>query len=44
MAKLATMHELQTIYSLEDMHLLIEIITVDHYNRRMAQKAAERGR
>jgi hypothetical protein len=41
---LATMHELQTIYSLEDMHLLIEVITVEHHNRRLAQKAAERGR
>lgn len=33
-AKLATLHELQTVYSLEDALDLIEILSVDNYNQR----------
>lgn len=31
-AKLATLHELQTIYTLEDAYRLDEILLVDNYN------------
>lgn len=36
--KMATLYELQTVYSLEDALDLIEIMSVDHYNQRKAQK------
>ena len=32
--KLATLHELETVYSLEDAHTLLEIIEIDAANRR----------
>lgn len=38
----ATLHELQTIYGLEDMYDLLEIAQVDAYNEGVARKAAER--
>jgi len=38
-ARLATLHELQTIYSLEDAHNLAEIVMVSAENERRAHKA-----
>lgn len=35
--KLATLHEVQTIYSLEDVYDLMEIANVDAYNRYLLQ-------
>ena len=40
-AKLATLHELQTVYGLEDVYDLLEIAQVDAYNERLAHKAAQ---
>ena len=37
-AKLATLHELQTIYNLEDLYDLLELAAVDSYNRGVLQK------
>jgi hypothetical protein len=37
-SRLATLHELDTVYGTEDMYALIEIITVDAHNQRVAQK------
>ena len=36
--KLATLQELQTIYSLEDAYDMLEIIAVDNHNEAMAYK------
>lgn len=36
--KMATLNDLQTVYSLEDAYLLYEIITVDNYNERISRK------
>lgn len=33
--KLATLHELDTVYSAEDAYLLLEVLTVDAHNRRV---------
>ena len=33
-AKLATLHELDSVYSVEDAYLLLEVMTVDAHNRR----------
>lgn len=41
--KLATLHQLQTVYSLEDALNLLEIITVQNYNDWAAGEAAKRG-
>lgn len=41
-SKLATLNELQTIYGIEDLYLLIEIVAVDNYNDYLInQKHAE---
>lgn len=32
-SKLATLHELDTVYSVEDVWTLLEVITVDSHNR-----------
>lgn len=32
-ARLATLHELQTVYGSEDLYNLLEILAVDSYNR-----------
>lgn len=37
----ATLHELQTIYSEEDLYDLLEIIVVDAHNQRTLNKRAE---
>lgn len=34
----ATLHELQTVYGVEDCYNLAEIICVDNHNRRQAAK------
>lgn len=36
--KMATLHELQTIYGSEDAHDLLEIIAVNNYNRTLLNK------
>ncbi len=33
--KMATLNELQTVYSLEDAYLIYEILTVNSYNERI---------
>lgn len=38
---LATLHELGTVYSVEDAHDLLEIATVDGHNRRVLRKQEE---
>ena len=35
--KMATLHELDTVYSVQDMWWLIEIMTVDNTNRAIAE-------
>lgn len=39
--RLATLHELQTVYSIEDLFSLIEILAVDSANEARIRKAAE---
>lgn len=39
----ATLHELDTVYGVQDLHDLIEIIAVDNLNERIAYDEAERG-
>jgi len=34
----ATLHELQTVYSLEDAYDMLEVIRVDNHNERVAAK------
>lgn len=36
--RLATLAELQTVYGLEDMYLLLEIIQIDRHNERVAMQ------
>jgi len=43
-AKLATLHELDTVYSLEDLWTMFEINAVAQYNEHMAMKRANKGR
>jgi hypothetical protein len=40
-SKLATLHELQTVYGVEDLYNLLEIVAVDNYNQMLASKAEE---
>ena len=35
--KLATMHDLDTVYGVEDMYDLLEIAIVDNYNKAISQ-------
>ena len=42
-SRLATLHELQTVYGAEDMYRMIEVAVVDAHNRNVMSKAAERG-
>jgi hypothetical protein len=39
----ATIHECETIYSVEDIYLMLEVIAVDSHNRYMAEEWARRG-
>lgn len=40
-SKLATLYELDSVYGVEDMWRLLEIITVDNYNKMVINKAQE---
>ena len=40
-SKLATLHELQTVYGTEDLYNLLEIVAVDNYNQMLASKREE---
>jgi len=40
-SKLATLYELDTVYGTEDLWRLLEIITVDNYNRMVVNKSQE---
>lgn len=40
-SKLATLHELQTVYGVEDLYNLLEIVAVDNYNQMLASKREE---
>lgn len=40
-ARLATLHELQTVYGVADLYMLAEIIEVDAFNERVGQRFAE---
>ena len=40
-AKMATLHELNTIYGIEDLHDLLEILSVDRINEAKMTKWAE---
>jgi hypothetical protein len=42
-ARLATLHELQTIYGLEDLYDLLEIVLVDAHNARVVDEANRPG-
>jgi len=37
------MHELQTVYSLEDVYNFLEILSVDSHNERMLIRRAQNG-
>lgn len=37
-SRLATLHELETVYGLEDMYDLLEVVEIDAYNERLAAK------
>jgi hypothetical protein len=34
----ATLHECETVYSVGDVHLMLEVMAVDAHNRRIAAK------
>lgn len=36
--KMATLHELDTVYGVKDLYDLLEVAAIDGYNRRMIQK------
>jgi hypothetical protein len=38
---MATLHELSTVYSLEDAYVLMEILMVDLHNQKILRKARE---
>jgi hypothetical protein len=40
---MATKAELDTVYSLEDAYDMLEVVSVDAHNRRLAQRRAEKG-
>jgi hypothetical protein len=40
-ARMATLVECDTVYSAEDIYLILEVMQIDGHNRRMARKAAE---
>ncbi|QDX29556.1 hypothetical protein [Dickeya poaceiphila] len=40
-ANRATLHELDTVYGLEDLWALLEIITIDNYNAEVARRRSE---
>ena len=40
-SKLATLHELQTVYGIQDLYDLLEVLAVDNYNRMIAARKDE---
>ena len=40
-SKLATLHELQTVYGIKDLYDLLEVLAVDNYNRMIAARKDE---
>ncbi|WP_235996133.1 MULTISPECIES: transcription elongation factor GreA [Burkholderia] len=40
--RLATLHELNTVYGQDDLHDLLEVIIVDSHNERIASEAERR--
>lgn len=40
-SKLATLHELDTVYGVEDLWRLLEVNTVDNYNQMVINRAQE---
>ena len=40
---IATLHELETVYSLPDALNMLEVVTVQNYNEWVAMEAAKRG-
>ena len=41
-SKLATLHELQTVYGVGDLYVLAEVIRVDTFNQNLGHKWATR--
>ena len=37
----ATLHEMDTVYGLEDVYTMLEVIRVDAYNQRLMMKRAQ---
>jgi hypothetical protein len=37
-AKMATLHEMQTVYSIRDVYDMLEILNVDSHNQEMANR------
>jgi len=37
-SRLATLHELQTVYGTEDLYAFLEVISVDAYNQAIANR------
>jgi hypothetical protein len=37
-ASKATLHECQTVYSIEDIYLMLEVISIDAHNTHLAQE------
>jgi len=40
-ARLATLHELKTVYGLGDLYLLLEVLSVDRHNERVGAMKPE---
>jgi hypothetical protein len=39
----ATLHECQTVYSIEDVYNLLELVAIDRHNIRLAEQQAQEG-
>lgn len=42
-AKMATLHELDTVYSIEDVYDMLEVLFIDNENQRLMQRKLARG-
>ena len=42
-AKMATLHELETVYSMEDVYDMLEILYIDNENQRRIQRKTQNG-
>jgi len=40
----ATLKELETYYSLEDVYFMLEVISIDNHNRKLAADAAKKSK